>query len=329
MDIDLNLEKDRFFISVNKVGTHTFLMLGAYTDQSVSHLLCRVGKIVDADGQTNSFGCLSAAKELLAMFFSNVKAVIKDEGTERERLGETQITYYATDINFHQYLQFVRLLESLQTDLSKYECYKPIKQEGNLVTLRLTSDLMYPDKKKAPFSKSALSRISITNTCRHSAIKLVERIQRAPLSPKVSSNFLSKLLCKTRLDYGKPCSDQPFYVFPVPPAAYPRVIGKQRQVLEKIYKRMEKLLTIKPNEQTTQRKFQRLKELYLKVLGSQKTMPLREILRSIKQWRQENEPELKVLRKTYFWDKNKKRETATMKMVKQIEKDLSKSLGLN
>lgn len=85
---------------------------------------------------------------------------------------------------------------------------------------------------------------------------------------------------------------------------------------------MEHMLLIEPHSERTQNKFNCLKSLYSNMLGPQKSLTLEQLLASINIWKQENESTLKVLRKTYFWDSFFTRQSASMKLITEIEQDL-------
>ncbi|STY12524.1 Uncharacterised protein [Legionella pneumophila] len=79
---------------------------------------------------------------------------------------------------------------------------------------------------------------------------------------------------------------------------------------------------LEPNSPMTKRKFNSLKNLYLQIIGSQKNQSIDELLFGIQQWKEKNRVDLQTLRRTYFWDSFIFRESATMKLINEIEKDL-------
>lgn len=323
--IILNKDTDRFFISINKIGGHSFLMLGVYDQNKVSHLLCRVGKMFDIDPTTEEQNCFTANKRLFKTVFSSSKGKIQDEGTSRKKKGEDPISYQAYDINYRQYLEFIQLLEGLQTKKNQFKCYKPVEEDGNQVFLELTSDLIFNPRENMGDFKSDTSELRIRNTCRHTAIKLIEEVLHASISPLISSVFFRDLPYKTKLDYGKPSSDIPFYVLPVAPTAYQQLSEEKRKVLTKLYSRMEHLLLIKTHTKETEKKFNSLKDLYMNITGPQEELTLGELLISIQTWKEENKLNLNVLRVTYFWDSFFVRESATTKLITEIEEDLQQA----
>ncbi|MCW8407841.1 hypothetical protein OQJ13_02515 [Legionella sp. PATHC035] len=341
--LKINKKTDHFFISISKQqGVHSFLMLGTYDPQGhkIQRLLSRVGKghnLTKPNFLTN-MQCICNG-----LFFSN-PASLRDEWIYREKIGLHPISYQAYDITYEQYIEFVRILESLQTDENKFACYKPVgtagpvesEQEGQCaekpienqdkIKLRFTEDKVFPSRDVRQIQES-VSELDLGNTCRHSAIKLVEEVQHAPVGSLVSSSFFRELPYQTILEYGKPSQDIPFYVLPPPPAAF--VLGDEgdgakEMILGKLYSRMEALPCLEPDSEDTQIKFSKLKELYLDLVGPKKDLTLDLLIENIQDWKVKNKPQLEVLRKTYFWDYLPfvKRTSSTMKLLDEIENDL-------
>ncbi|KTD09266.1 hypothetical protein Lgra_2501 [Legionella gratiana] len=319
MSITINKQTDKFFISINKQGVHSFVMLGVYDQNKAKHLLCRVGKF--GDNEDKDPNCALVTKFLCNALFYKNKAKLGDEGVTRTKKGSTPITYQAYDITYAQYLEFIQTLESLQTDDNKFLCYKPVATNDNEITFELSNNLSFPPQPEHRIKKN-VTELHVGNTCRHSAIALVEATQHAPVASLISSHFLTSLPYKTVLDYGKPSDDIPFYVLPAPPAAFSELGNAETKIITKLYQRMEHMLLLEPNSQSTQDKFLRLKELYLNIIGPQKKLSLTELLKSIQTWKQDNELILTSLRKKYFWDSFFTRKSATMSLIEEVERDL-------
>lgn len=319
--ITINKNTDHFFIAISKLAQHSFLMLGTYDQNKVVHLLCRVGKVYDGG---SNLSCLAELKEQLDLVFFNKQSRLKDEGLSRSAEGKLPISYQAYDISFEQYLEFIQILEDLQirSQQKKFKCYKPKQEVGTQVTMKLTSDLYSVPKVNSESVNKAVDQLNINNTCRHTAIKLVEQIQGIPVSSLVSSQFFINLPYQTTLDYGKPSVNTPFYVLPIPPAAFCDLSSEKKRVAERLYRQMERMLLIEPNSEQTQNKFNCLKRFYTTLLGQQKHSGLDELLENIINWKQSNELTLSVLRKTYIWDSFFTRQSATMKLVTEMTQDL-------
>ncbi|KTD40984.1 hypothetical protein [Legionella parisiensis] len=324
--LTVNKITDHFFISINKKMGHSFIMLGVYDQNKFRHVLCRVGKVAEVEVDENGETDYPTNLQFLcnALFFAS-KAYLKDEGVSRKKRGNVPITYQAYDISYEQYIEFVRILESLRGH-DTYTCYKPDSDSAkDEVTLTLTSE-----KKLSSVNVNKLNtdllELNVGNTCRHAAIELIEAIQHVPISPSVSSSFLTNLPYETVLEYGSPSENLPFYVLPPPPASFQSDKAKEK-VITKLYSRMENMLLLEPDSQYTQDKFLKLKELYLNIVGSPKDLSLDRLLTNILTWKDDknNQKILNVLRKEYFWDSLPfiKRQSATMNLLAEVEEDLT------
>lgn len=321
MNLQINPEKTRFFMSINQQGPHTFIMAGIYDETRSLHVLCRVGKIADTENLSSDL-CFNALSWFFNTCFFSSKAILKDEGLARQHINATDIRYQAYDISYEQYLELIQLLESVQTTTNKFTCYKPDARYGKTVELRLTSDLILDKKPKHQYLEKSANELSINNNCRHTAIHLVEEVSKTHISPMVSTLFTRKLPYSTRLEFGEPTASIPFYVLPVAPAAFKDINKTQKYILEKLYRRMEQLVTLDTESLQTQKKFLALKSLYNEELGPQKNISLQELLVSIQSWKEANKDILNPLRKRYFWDDYITRKSATTKLLDEIEQNL-------
>ena len=260
-----------------------------------------------------------------ALFFAN-KGVLMDERIWREKKKSTKITYQAYDITYEQYVEFVQALEATQSLYNKFKCYKPYATNDDEVTLKFGSAKVLP-RLDVNRIKGSVKELHIGNTCRHSAIALVEATQHAPVSPMVSSTFFMDLPYETVLEFGTPSEDIPFYVLPPPPTVFFESEKTKKKVITKLYERMENMLLLEPYSPDTQKKFLRLKELYLEIVGPSKNLSLDQLLKDIKSWKDLHQETLKVLRKTYFWDSLPfiQRQSSTMKLITEIEAELQRN----
>ena len=322
MTITVNKETDKFFLALGKEGRHTFIMFGVYDQNKVGHLLCRVGKDIDEPDQPDENRCVVIAGRIANVFFSKIKSKLKNERTSRSKPGNIPISYQAYDTTYEHYLEFIALLETLQNSNNQYSCYKPKKQVGNHIEFIKTSLPIMKSQCDLSTIKKNIEEFSIDNTCRHTAIKLVEEVQKVSVSSMVSSNFFTDLPYRTSLVYGKPTEDIPFYVLPLSPDAFPELSAVQRCIIEKLYARMERLVLLEPDSVQTVNKFNSLKNEYNQLVGPKKEFTLDQLLHSIQSWKERDKTMLNTLRKTYFWDAFFTRTSATMNMVNEIEHSL-------
>lgn len=313
----------QFFIALAKKDAHSFIMLGTYADYKVQHLLCRVGKIFDLKPAANRTHVMtSVCTSLFQALFSETKAKIEDEGLSRAKYGHKSITYHAYALSYKQYLEFVCILESMQNEFNQFFCYKPFKNTSTTAVLECTNHRIFKPKPLAEELFTATHKLSLDNTCRHGAIKLVEEVMHCSVSSAVSSHFFTQLPCQTYLDYGIPSQEVPFYVLPIPPNTYRSLSREKRGVAEKLYSRMEQLLKLKPTAEQTQQKFTCLNELYHQIVEKQAELSLSALLHYVQTWKIQHWTVLSTLRNTYFWDDFVHRKAATLKLIEEIETDL-------
>ncbi|KTD67871.1 hypothetical protein Lste_1029 [Legionella steelei] len=362
--LKINKKTDHFFISINKRkgDVHSFVMLGIYDPKKnkVQRVLCRVGKWGDSGIDEPDYAD-SMTFICNALFFSN-KSKLGDEGVWREGAELQPMSYQAYDISYEQYLEFVQILESIQTDKNTFGCYKPgikenpqktaqdhtteqpqVEDSGSLspsepatlvssepqdenpdlVTLTYSIQRVFPSRDVRKVQES-VNGLNIHNTCRHSAIRLVEEVQHAPVGSMVSSCFLWGLPYETYLDHGKPSENVPFYALPAPPTTFAHLDEIKLNVLKKLYTRMEEMLCLEPDSPDTQDKFATLRDKYLDLAGPKNDLSLDALLEDIHTWKVTNKSTLEVLREKYLWDYLPffKRTSSTMKLVSELENDL-------
>lgn len=322
MSLSINIKTEKFFIAIGKENSHTFIMFGVYDQNYVKHLLCRVGKDVDEPVDPNAYQCMVKCSRLKNVFFSKLKSKLRNERTVRTNSENNPISYQAYDTTYDNYQEFIQLLEALQTTENTFSCFKPSKEEGDVVEFIKTSIPVCIDRTDLGALRKNISEFSIDNTCRHTAINLVEEVQKTPVSSMVSSSFFLDLPNRTKLTYGNPSAVIPFYVLPLSPVSFQDLDVEKKRIIEKLYHRMERLVLLEPDSEQTMDKFNSLKNLYLQLVGEQKQLSLNELLFNIQSWKEQNKAVLSTLRKTYFWDAFFIRESATMCMVKEIERDL-------
>ena len=327
--ITINKKTDKFFISINKSGAHSFIMLGIYDQYKVKHLLSRVGKVAVTDENSASFICVDESKFIAQAIFSTAKASLIDEGISRERLFLKKISYQAYDITYAQYLEFLRILEALQTPKNKFFSFVPDYEHGDQVFLTYRQVDHNVHKPNVDKIKKSVEGLNLGNTCRHTAIELVQEVQHAPISSSISSIFIQDLPCKTQLEYGKPAKSIPFYVLPMTPKTFSHLRGHKQWTLERLYELMERLVLQNQSSPKTQEKFACLKNFYNQLIESEQPVPLEHLLRSIQQWKERNKKALSTLRKTFFWDSFLDREAATLTAVNKMEIYLNNESNLS
>ncbi|CAM4392641.1 MAG: hypothetical protein LEGION0403_FIIPPAGN_00762 [Legionella sp.] len=323
--IKINKKTDRFFIAIAKSDVHSFIFFGVYNQFTVANLLSRVGKGFLFNEKNES--CLEASTLAFRLCTNGVSSQLMNEQIFRRSQAKNTINYQAYDIGYEQYLEYLEILSRLSTEGNVFECFQPHKESDEQIILKF--DMVPPQTSsnlKVDKIKQGLFYLNIRNTCRHSAIALVEAVQNEPVSASVSTYFFRDLPYKTVFEYGQPINSVPFYVLPVPPSTYVGLGKKKERILKKLYERMEHLPLIDSNAQMTMDKFSRLKELYNDIAGPPKGLSLEKLLTNIQTWKSKNLEILDSLREKYIWDFFFKRTSATMLLVNEIESELKNSM---
>ncbi len=167
-------------------------------------------------------------------------------------------------------------------DVYAVKGYVPIRKttDGNSIefSYRKLSDgssFFTDDKFDDPISESA-KKIHITDTCRTTAVSMVEKI--LGFNTSISRCHFMSLNYQTSLVAGQPDKSS-FYVLPPPPiAAFKDQSNiKHLQLLKKLYNRLEEIPKLKPNSLETREKFDALKNIYLDMVG-QNNLNIEELL---------------------------------------------------
>lgn len=326
--VTIDKKTTRFFVALAKVDMHSFIMVGVYENNTFKHLFCRMGK--SAHGEKAKFFCadeVNASHFICQALFSNVKAGLNDEGVFRKKKMSTSISYEAYDITYAHYLEFLHTLSALQTPDNTFFCYQPVSETDDSVILEHGKVSQVSVSKNIDPLKECVAGLNISNTCRHTAIALVENIQQASVSSSVPLFFGNNFACTTVMEYGVPVESIPFYVLPLSPATYPDLDPNKKWIIEKLYRRMEQMLLLQGHAQETQDKLNCLKNLYEELVGPQKDLLLDELLTSIHTWKEKNYTTLATLRQKFVWDFFLKRTAATELMVEEIETEIKSKLA--
>ena len=304
-------KKSEFFIALGKTGIHSFVMLGVM-QAGEPKLLARVGKTNRVDKDIES-PCKVTAKAL----FSHTDSELQNEKLELTN----NISYSAYAINYAHYQQFIKLT-SLAQGSKGLKCYQTVREDDD--TYVMSFDLLaQPELANASEREQAIvqrtKNLHVTNTCRNTAIDLVEYTQGTPLSGNVSHTFFRDLPLSAVFNSGKP--DRHFYVLPLPPAAH-EADQEKMVILTKIYKRMEQLLQKDPYGQNTIEKFKALKMLYQQQAGVPNGNIV-EALASIKQWKADHKVVISQLRDQSFFGKLFVSQSSTSAMADDIESSLA------
>lgn len=272
---DINITPgDEFFLALCKSGLHSFVTLGVVlADQPDSPiLLARVGKCA------------------MGSLFFNPRVIFQDElfcESETKR----EISYQAYTITAEQADQCVQLLSLIdQTQLKdKITRANFSNKEHPLITAFVSED---PDKEGIQcyqhvilsrhnfpsFSeengqKRAATQVAhnayrfnpLTNTCRHTALDIVEFILK--FKTGISAFFLLSPRYKTHM-FGGRLYGKTWYIVPASPLVYASQLSpKQLHVANCLYEQLSNIPTQKLSDPLTRKKFNAIKAIYMDIVG--------------------------------------------------------------
>ncbi|ASQ46907.1 hypothetical protein [Legionella clemsonensis] len=336
-------KSDEFYLAIAKdVEGHSFLFAGVQSNGK-NHLLARVGK-----GRANHD---RVCQFIFKFAFSSLKGELFDEGISRRKGRRHAINYVAYTINYQQYLDFISLLQQIQGKKiqKSYECFKPVEENGTQVTLTYTDETTVLTRPIVPKPAAdeiieQMETLHCTNTCRHSALSLVNYVlDDKQATQNVSKQFFNDLPYQTTLvaddgdefekvirekkvvhQFVRPTPEIPFYILPAPPSSFKNLAPLKLKVMTELYQQLEKMLHIAPESQETAYKFSLLKNLYNEKMGLNEES-LSDFIASVGEWRNRYRQELKTLRKTYFFDRYCTRQTATEKMFSRFDEYFAKT----
>ena len=176
----------------------------------------------------------------------------------------------------------------------------------------LLPDILKITSKRGHTEKSttldrSIGTVSVDNSCRHTAIKLLKCGLDAKFSKKddISSCFLESLPFTTNIHERK--LQGPLWILPVPPRKQD-LTPDAYQVLSKIYKQLENIPKHYTKNKTTDKKFQQLKKLYLD-LDTRKVYSVEEFFKCIKEWEENNRGLIDTQRGFHLFKTTKTRKT--------------------
>ncbi|MDP3705513.1 MAG: hypothetical protein Q8R24_06345 [Legionellaceae bacterium] len=331
-DVTLDSQSD-FFVAICKreKGSHSFIMLGVMQDGKPK-ILARIGKLPEFNQTATNAVAIKFATQAI---FSYAKSELKNEKINLD----FPINYSAYSIKYDTYLNFVELLSKVDS-VGQIACYQPKTDDSPRDDSRKIR-MSFKDVEKSPGDKTQeiqrisdnTQQITTSNTCRHTAIELLEYVLGiSKVSNNISRLFFRDLPVPATFIKGD-LQETYFYLPPIPPEQSKFTNVKQFAVLATLYERMEQLQKKAPYDPRTIRKFELLKTLYSQqetiFLGNKPESQLfSEALDAIQTWKTMNERDLKALRqpsllgRLFF-------KASTITMAEQLEKELKQQVKHN
>lgn len=323
---ELWINKDsQFFISLAQSGLHSFLMLGVI-DSAAPILLADFGKIVpERDDASPCDCCFACCCQHPALLENEGLTFRYDFETDSNQPKKRQFNHLSFALSYSQYLRFIQLLEYIDPD---FAFYKPERSQetSDEIKLTMTNRRLFsavpPPSNYSTIKARTQSINFFTNSCRHSALEIIKATLSNTLNT-VSTNFWQAPPLKAQVSEGKIISEtMPFYLLPLPPSAYPCVTAATTKILEDYYQRLTQMLRLSPESPATKRKFALLKQHY-QAIADDSTLDAHQLLKSIRQFKQNNFSDLNTLRQRFFFDNWLNRQSATIQLLENIEHSLT------
>ncbi|MDP1604041.1 MAG: hypothetical protein Q8M03_12340 [Legionella sp.] len=252
-------------------------------------------------------------------------------GHVEKRDVQAEMTYKAYTITYAQYLKFMDYLRNISKNQDsktypRLEAYYPSIYRGNQVTLEwmlLSAQGEIPDKNSIDHEHE---RISKSNNCRHSAIKMTKRATGLnDLGRGISSLFTRDAPLKAKSVGGKMgAGDSYIYILPLPPNCYQHISQKKRDIITKLYNRLDGLIVKKQESKVTIAKFKEIKNLYNSITANEEAS-LEDIFAEINEWVTNNKELIRTHRESHWISF----QTATEKMFNQLLKSQPKEISIS
>ncbi|MBL7480620.1 hypothetical protein [Legionella bononiensis] len=345
----LNLsKKDEYFVAIGKQGIHSFMMLGVMKDGSPK-LLTRVGK-------QNDVGPDSQMTKIVESLGDGTLSRLVDEGISRKPDSVRPMSYQAYSINYDQAKDFMGLISDVEkkqianpnikkgmmdlynagtsetTVIHKeaIRSYVPTQEEGDNVTFEwkklnecdFSSTVKNKDKDKDKISEG-VQHIQVSNTCRTTALNIVEAI--LGFTTDISKYFFVSPKYETTLVGGQPNKDS-FYILPPPPTVNKEHFSAQQlDTLNKLYKRLEEIPKLNPDSKETHDKFEALKSTYKDIMG-ENNLSANDLLKKVLEHEKSHSEALYTKREPNFFSRLFSIESSTEQLFKDFKKNFQNEM---
>jgi hypothetical protein len=314
-------ESSEFFIALCKNEVHSFLVAGVKNEEHLT-ILVAVGK--------QALSSLFAATVInpnpyIAAALRNEPFMLKEAYQLNMDSQKNSIRYKAYSIRYEEYLHLLASLKdiSLMQNRLPIMAYCPTAQNPMLLHWQSTHNWVNghdaPDDSSS-LQHSGFERISLDNTCRHSALKLMaQSIEVKPQDLHLSSFFLQKPPLKTQFS-GRTVdqSQYPFCILPPPPSLLHNQSEEKSRILKRLYRRLEQLLADTQKKPAVLHQFNELKDLYLQ-LTSEHLISLPDVVHLLDNWEAGHQELISPANRHCFFHKKSGNE----QMFDRIHKDLA------
>lgn len=315
-------ETSEFFIALCNNGVHSFIAAGVKNEDQIN-ILVSVGK--QAIGKFSPENIINPHPHFAAAI-KNEPFMLRDSYQMGARAQKEVIRYkaysirYANYLNLLDYLKEISMMQNNDAPLMAYcpSSHSPMTLQWQS-THRFMMDHELPTENK-DLPENGFEHLSLTNTCRHTALQLISQaMQLDKQDLHVSSFFLKKPLLKTRFS-GRTIdqSQYPLYILPPPPSLFPNLTEDKAKILKRLYHRLEQLPSGKQTNPLVLQQFNELKALYLH-LTDRHFISVRQLIHFIESWESEHKELISPPNRHHFFQTP----SSTEQMFHHIHKDLA------
>ncbi|CDZ79015.1 hypothetical protein BN59_03330 [Legionella massiliensis] len=329
--VDKNSE---FFIAICKLGVHSYVAAGVKERSGQHRFLGSFGKV----GNPEKGGACTASKAICSTLFSETDAFITNERVINYKEGDSErrpawrtVRYKAYGITYRHYLQFLAHMAALSHEQEKalensrlpsswykLKAYTPIEEDETTVGFKWGPLSIEDYEQELDVCPNEFHLAAFGNTCRHSAIRLVEAArQTAGLGEGVSTTFFRELPLEADFGRGVVGVDHHFYILPLPPTSYPEIGDEKQAILVELYDRLDSMMLIAQDDPNSIEKFEELKKLYQETAGKVPDS-IHDVIISIKEWESDHKDLIDTHRAWHFFSS-----TATRKMFNRLDEQFA------
>ena len=306
--LTLNKNDNEFFVAICKDSFHSFLVFGVRDNTTkINRILARIGKFCDMNNPDTYFlnaGLNFLFNETNAQLVSEM--VLTENNNQKLISSVSTISYKAYTINIENYCSFLEMLAKSKrfTEKDRLSAYQVIAEDDASLTFKFerikdgTKDRAISLKTDVDEQVGA-NNISLGNSCRHTALSLLELgfgsrfydvdiisnysdfAKPFPYQTKLSRAFFIE---KEWRNYVANKLGDDLLIFPLPPNP---LLGNANDpsylILKKIFKQLHAVSNRHLDNEVTYKKFYLIKTLY-ETVDSLKNKPLEEAFVAIDKW---------------------------------------------
>ncbi len=275
-------EGAEFFMSLCQDGLHAFVYVGMIDADKNVHTLSIVGKV------TSKLKGINIVRGILGSKVCphETETYLSDEYGYRSRKRTHNIRHKSFALSYQQYLQYLSIISPYNTEDDAYYFYD-ISQDSKNYYLTLCG--LGDKTAERKLEQANPNDFSFSNTCRNTAVELVERTMGQKMVDNLFKLFFIPLPFNAEIRKGTLVADR-LHIFPSPPPANLKNENKKLyDMMSSLYQCMNNIAThSSTSKEDDYNKFAKLKALYGQLLSQAPEQPLESYIKMIQDWEKEN-----------------------------------------